>query len=108
MTCCNYCGADRGEYCAMTTALVYRGGRCAHNRLGRPDPTVSTRNPYFVSVSDVRKIAAESGLAHAEFCIGQMASQMGDARCVEQRAELDRLNQAAWREHEQSCAEGEG
>lgn len=61
------------------------------------------KNPYFVSVADVRQIAAQSGLSHAEFCIDQMASQMGKARCLKQRAELERLEQEAWRQHEKSC-----
>ena len=59
--------------------------------------------PYFVSVEDVQKIVAESGLAHAEFCIDQMALQVGEASCVKQRELLDRLEQAAWQQ--QDCEE---
>ncbi len=62
------------------------------------------RNPYYVSVSRVRQIAAASGVEEAEYWIDQMASQMGSARCLKQRAELARLSQIAWREHEESCA----
>jgi hypothetical protein len=61
------------------------------------------RSPYFVSVEDVRRIAAESGLSHAEFCIVQMTSRFGDARCQAQREELERLFQAEWNARSKAC-----
>jgi hypothetical protein len=60
-------------------------------------------SPYFVSVEDVRKIVAENGLAHAEFCIDQMALQVGEASCAKQREQLHWLEQAAWQQ--QDCEE---
>ena len=60
-------------------------------------------SPYFVSVEDVRKIAAESGLAHAELCIDQMALQFGEASCAKQREQLYWLEHAAWQQ--QDCEE---
>jgi len=62
-------------------------------------------NPYFVSVADVRQIAGTSGLSHAEFCVDQMETQMGSEACVEQRAEIARLHDAAWQAHVDSCAD---
>jgi hypothetical protein len=57
-------------------------------------------SPYFVSVEDVRKIAAESGLAHAEFYVDQMALQVGEASCAKQREQLHWLEQAAWQQQD--------
>lgn len=57
---------------------------------------MAKRNPYFLSVADVREIAAASGLSHAEFCVGQMASQMGREMCDAQFAELARIDRAEW------------
>ncbi len=62
-----------------------------------------TRNPYFVSVKEVREIAATVSLAHAEFVVNEMASQMGKSRCVRQLAELDRLDRLAIHQQEESC-----
>lgn len=58
-------------------------------------------SPYSVSVEDVRK--NENGLAHAEFCIDQMALQVGEASCAKQREQLHWLEQAAWQQ--QDCEE---
>ena len=50
------------------------------------------RDPYYLTAADVAAIAVARGLAHAEFCVEQSASQ-GDV--AEARAELDRLLNAA-------------
>jgi hypothetical protein len=55
-------------------------------------------SPYSVSVEDVRK--NENGLAHAEFCIDQMALQVGEASCAKQREQLHWLEQAAWQQQD--------
>jgi hypothetical protein len=44
-----------------------------------------------MTVEDVRQIAAESGLAHAEFCVEQEATQIGREAAEPLFAELARL-----------------
>jgi hypothetical protein len=46
---------------------------------------------YRLTAKQVREIAAQSGLAHAEFCIEQAESQIGTDRLKEARDELNRL-----------------
>lgn len=47
---------------------------------------------YSLTVSDVREIAAQSGLDHAEFCLEQSEGQLGREALAEARAEFDRLD----------------
>lgn len=53
---------------------------------------------YTITVVDLREIAAQSGLRHAEFCIDQMATQDGEDAVIELRAELVRLIEAEFAE----------
>jgi hypothetical protein len=46
---------------------------------------------YELTVSDVRGIFAQSGEAHAEFCIEQTETQMGSKYAAPLKAELMRL-----------------
>jgi hypothetical protein len=46
---------------------------------------------YRLTAKQVREIAAESGLVHAEFCIEQAESQIGRDRLKDARDELNRL-----------------
>jgi len=52
-----------------------------------------------MTIADLRQIAAESGLSHAEFCLEQHASQVGRDACDDLYAELARLQAEAWEDH---------
>jgi len=49
-----------------------------------------------MTIETLREIARQSGLRHAEFCLEQEASRIGESEVEHLRAELSRLVQRAW------------